>query len=119
MKAIHAYPAINAAIIATTNGANPTPATGSSKNVSIAATVIAGIPMRNENSAASFGFIPRRTAVPMVLPDRDIPGATAIPWAIPIRKARLLVIGASCFFCSDAMKRKNPVTIMRILTVTG
>ncbi len=94
-----AYPAINAAMMATSSGANPAPEAGSSRKVSTAAIVMAGIPIRKENSAASLGFIPRRSAVPIVAPDREMPGATAIPCATPIHRALFASTSALLVLC--------------------
>ena len=118
-RPILAYPARNAAMMATTSGANPVPDAGSSIKVSADARVIAGMPIKKENSAASFGFIPRRSAVPIVAPEREIPGATAIPWAIPMRRALFGASSAFWSFFREARKRNNPVTMMRRLTIKG
>src|SRR5688572_1618065 len=51
------------------------------------APVIAGIPMRNENSAADAGASPSQIPVTIVDPDRLTPGRIASAWAQPIHHA--------------------------------
>ena len=92
---------------------------GSSTKVTSDAIVIAGIPIRKENTAASSALIPSRSAAPIVLPDREIPGATAIPCAMPMTSDFLAVISPAGGFAFDAIIRKIPVTISRQLTING
>lgn len=73
-----AYPQRNAATIATTRGNNPIPEAGPSRQVNPDAMIMAGMPIRKENSAASFGCIPLRRAVPILEPDREMPEAIAM-----------------------------------------
>ena len=56
------------------------------KNSTIAARVIAGIPKRKENFAASLLSHPEIRAVEIVTPDLDTPGKIANAWENPIRK---------------------------------
>ena len=52
----------------------------------IAARMIAGIPKRNENFAASLLSQPVTKAVEIVIPDLETPGKTAKAWEKPINK---------------------------------
>ena len=49
--------------------------------------MIAGMESRNESSAAFMRSAPRKSAVTMVIPAREIPGNTAHPCAIPMIRA--------------------------------
>ena len=55
-------------------------------NSIIAAKVMAGIPKRKENLAASSLFQPDTKAVEIVIPDLETPGKMAKDWERPIRK---------------------------------
>ena len=55
-------------------------------NSTKAARVMAGIPKRKENLAASLRSQPETRAVEIVTPDLDTPGKMAKAWEIPIRK---------------------------------
>ena len=55
-------------------------------NSTIAARVIAGIPNRKENFAASALSQPDIKAVEIVMPDLEIPGKIANAWKRPIKK---------------------------------
>ena len=46
-----------------------------------------GMTIRNENCASLSFLLPSMMPVAMVAPERDIPGRTAMAWAIPIMKA--------------------------------
>ena len=50
------------------------------------ANVIAGIPKRKENFAASFLSHPDKSAIEIVTPDLETPGKIANAWPIPINK---------------------------------
>ena len=45
---------------------------------------MAGRPAKNEYLKLSFRLMPRKSAVIIVIPERDIPGKTAIPCTMPI-----------------------------------
>ena len=55
-------------------------------NSTIAAIIIAGIPKRKENLAASFLSQPDIRAVEIVIPDLETPGKIAKAWVKPINK---------------------------------
>jgi hypothetical protein len=48
---------------------------------------MAGMERRKEKAAASTGRTPSQSAVTTVVPDREIPGARAMHWASPTRRA--------------------------------
>lgn len=79
-------PVMNAAIKPTANAVKevaPVEKSPSSKSLAILPN-IKGMTIRKENFAALALSIPKSTAVDMVAPERDIPGAIAMAWAIPI-----------------------------------
>lgn len=102
------YPAVNAAMTAAINDSAGMVPDGSSKNVQTAAIIIAGMPMINENSAASLDLIPKRSAVPIVLPDIEMPGAIAIPCAIPMTRALFGASSPSGTLTDETMNKKDP-----------
>ena len=55
-------------------------------NSTMPANVIAGIPKRKENFAASFLSHPDKSAIEIVTPDLETPGKIANAWPIPINK---------------------------------
>jgi len=48
---------------------------------------IIGIARRKEKSIAAFRLNPRSMPATMVIPLRDVPGTSAIAWAMPINSA--------------------------------
>ena len=88
---------------------------------STAAPVMSATAIRNENSVAASGAIPRASATATVVPLREIPGAIAITCAQPITKA-CVKVGAVAWAVSRVRRvdsRITPVTSKAIPTTRG
>ena len=75
---------------------------------SVAAPKMGTITIKNENLVATFLSTPRSKAVEMVAPDLEIPGKTAIAWAMPMTKARKVFIFLSPEPINDSNTTKTP-----------
>lgn len=72
---------------------------------------INGTTIKKEKRAACSRSIPKITDVPIVDPEREIPGRIATIWAIPIMIASLNPTDLSVLFALSATNRITPVTM--------
>ena len=80
---------------------------------------MAGMDMRNENSAAFSAFTPLTRPAAMVEPLREMPGRIASAWPIPIHSELLAPMLAVLFLIILGTKSSAAVSSRSPLTKTG